>query len=456
MHDSPPPFLRPVAQDRLLELGFKTEVEEVVRACPRSRQTMLFSATISEEVAKLANLSLNKPLQIKVDPIFNVASTLQQEFVRLRANKEHEREALLLSLCTRTYRQRVIVFLSSKWHAHRIKILFGLAGLNAAELHGNLTQQQRLQALADFRDGKADFLLATDLAGRGLDIRGVRVVINFELPSELKSYTHRVGRTARAGSGGRAVSIVAERDRAFLKQVIKHAADVVKTRTVPPESVSYWVDRIAALEPQVAEVLQEEGEEKAIRVAEMEANKANNLLEHAEEIKSRPARSWFQTEKEKKEIREQSARSDPTTMFVGKTLREAEEAAAKAEAKAAAKKKVKRDPYAGMPRKQRRARQREELLQAAVEEEGSTFKLPNQKAAARSAKAEARRAPGGMASVLGKRANAGSKDGGAKKQKAAPSSSAGEPRKPGKKDTHGKPRKVRSKSKPKFAKARKR
>lgn len=112
-----------------------------------------------------------------------MAESLQQEFVRLRPNKEHEREAVLLSLCTRTFTSRTIIFLASKVHAHRVKVLFGLFGLVAAELHGNLTQTQRLQALDDFRDGKADFLLATDLAGRGLDIRGVSTVINYELPS---------------------------------------------------------------------------------------------------------------------------------------------------------------------------------------------------------------------------------------------------------------------------------
>ena len=259
--------------DRMLEIGFEQEVDQIVRACPRSRQTLLFSATISSSVASLAKLSLDAPVQVKVDPTFNVAETLQQEFVRLKPSKEHEREAVLLSLCSRTFTSKVIIFLSSKVHAHRVKILFGLFGLVAAELHGNLTQTQRLQALDDFRDGKADFLIATDLAGRGLDIRGVQTVINYELPTELKTYIHRVGRTARAGSDGRAVSIVAERDRAFLKQVLKHAADVVRTRTVPPESIEHWVERIGAVEAEVGEVLQEEKEEKAIRVAEMEVRR---------------------------------------------------------------------------------------------------------------------------------------------------------------------------------------
>lgn len=147
--------------DRLLELGFKAEVEEIISSCPRSRQTLLFSATISSEVASVANVALNRPLQVKIDTLNNVADTLQQEFVRLRPQKEHEREAILLSLVSRTYLQRVIVFLSSKVHAHRIKILFGLSGLTAAELHGNLTQQQRLQAVEDFRDGKVTTTAAT-------------------------------------------------------------------------------------------------------------------------------------------------------------------------------------------------------------------------------------------------------------------------------------------------------
>ena len=426
--------------DRMLDIGFEQEVSEVVNACPPGRQTMLFSATISSSVAKLAKLSLSKPLQVKVDPLFNVADSLQQEFVRLRPSKEHEREAVLLSLVTRTFTSRAIVFLASKKLAHRVKVLFGLFGLKAAELHGNLTQQQRLQALDDFREGTADFLLATDLAGRGLDIRGVTTVINFELPTELKTYIHRVGRTARAGSDGRAVSIVAERDRAFVRQVLKHAPDVVRTRSVPPESIAHWVERIGGVEDQVAAVLQEEAEEKAIRVAEMEANKASNLMAHHDEIMARPARSWFQTETEKQAVKDAVRRQNPTAAAMSE---DAEAAGAEGEADAWPKKgakggkeekkrEIKRDKYAGMSRQKRRALQRKEMFDAdAAQEGGPSVILPNQKAIARGAKSAAKRGPRGIPAGLvfhqAEKRAAGSEAAGAKKKQktSAPAGSNG-------------------------------
>lgn len=431
--------------DRLLELGFQDEVEEVIRMCPRGRQTMFFSATISENVAALANMSLNSPVQVKVDRLYSNSTRLQQEFVRLKPKHEHEREATLLSLVSRTFKERVIVFFASKKNCHRAKILFGLAGLPAAELHGNLTQQQRLQALDDFRDGKTQFLLATDLAGRGLDISSVQTVINNDLPTEMKTYVHRVGRTARAGRAGRAVSIVAERDRAFLKQVLKHASgSTVQTRTVPPESVAYWVERIAELEAEVEEVLQGEHEDRALRIAEMEANKAANVLEHSEEIYSRPARSWFQTSQEKEAAAKRSKHEAPTAKHTEAPVVEV------------AKPKVKRDKYAGLTRQQRRKRQRDELF-AKAEEEGAAeggdgFRVPNQKSAKRALTAETRGVPfnarrGAPPSVPGE-------GGGAKKARRE----GGGKEQAEKKEERRNPlsKKARSHSKPKFSKSRKR
>ena len=341
---------------------------------------------------------------------------------------------------SRTFKERAIVFFAAKKSCHRAKILFGLAGLPAAELHGNLTQQQRLQALDDFRDGKTQFLLATDLAGRGLDIAAVQTVINCDLPTEMKTYVHRVGRTARAGRAGRAVSIVAERDRAFLKQVLKHASgSTVQTRTVPQESVSYWVDRIAELEAEVEEVLNGEYEDKALRVAEMEANKAVNVLEHREEIMGRPARSWFQTTQEKEDAAKRSKLDAPTAQR------------SEAPPPEIVKVKVKRDKYAGLTRKQRRARQRAELFAKDEEEEGGGgTRLPDQKGAKRALNAEARHVPLGA----GKRKAEPAPGTGKKAKRATPAAEAKKADEPPRKIPMTK--KARSHSKPKFSKNRKR
>ncbi|KAF1779460.1 P-loop containing nucleoside triphosphate hydrolase [Phytophthora cactorum] len=124
--------------DRLLELGFTEEVLELVRMCPVQRQTMLFSATMTSKVDQLIDLSMKRPVRISTDPLFDMAKHLVQEFVRIRPNREDDREAILLALCTRTFRSNTIVFMETKSHAHRMMIIFGLAGIKAAELHGNL------------------------------------------------------------------------------------------------------------------------------------------------------------------------------------------------------------------------------------------------------------------------------------------------------------------------------
>jgi ATP-dependent RNA helicase DDX27 len=154
-------------------------------------------------VNELARLSLHKPVRIKVDEAGMAARGLMQEFLRVRKEGPRGREAVLVAICRRTFRGKTIVFFRSKQSAHRLKIIFGLCGLKAEELHGDLTQEQRLQALQKFKEGKTDYLLATDLASRGLDIKGIEQVLNYEMPNSFDIYLHRVGRTARAGKKGR-------------------------------------------------------------------------------------------------------------------------------------------------------------------------------------------------------------------------------------------------------------
>ncbi|ORX63056.1 DEAD-domain-containing protein [Hesseltinella vesiculosa] len=287
--------------DRMLEDGFADELGEVIKACPSSRQTMLFSATMTDNVDQLIRMSLRNPVRLFIDKTNQAASRLVQEFVRVRANREGDRSSILLALCRKVFKHNTIIFFQSKAAAHQMKILFGLVGLNAGELHGNLTQEQRLASLEQFRDGQIDYLLATDLAARGLDIKGIDTVINYNMPTQFAQYLHRVGRTARAGRNGRSVTLVGEQDRKMLKMAIKSAEkSQVKNRLLRPETVQKYRAKIDSLSTQIKEVLQEEKEERALRMAEMELKKSENMLEHSQEIYSRPARTWFQTETEKK------------------------------------------------------------------------------------------------------------------------------------------------------------
>jgi ATP-dependent RNA helicase DDX27 len=209
----------------MLSDGFADELAEIIKSCPISRQTMLFSATMTDSVDELVKMSLNKPVRLFVDPKRSTASGLVQEFVRVRAGKENERPAILAALCKKTFKNKVIIFLRSKKLAHQMRIVFSLLGMKCEELHGDLTQEQvpffsyilsrdgkqlnqnllikRLKALHAFREGSVDYLMATDLASRGLDIKGVETVINYDMPTQLAQYLHRVGRTARAGRRGR-------------------------------------------------------------------------------------------------------------------------------------------------------------------------------------------------------------------------------------------------------------
>lgn len=289
--------------DRMLEQGFTDELNEIIRACPRSRQTMLFSATMTDSVDELVKLSLDKPIRVFVDPKRSTASGLVQEFVRIRS--DDSRTPALLALCKRTVHEKCIVFFRSKALAHQMRVVFGLLGMKAAELHGNLTQEQRLNALNDFKAGRVDYLLATDLASRGLDIKGVETVINYDMPGQLAQYTHRVGRTARAGRKGRSISLVGEPDRKMLKLALKQTASgsdtsgTVRHRVIPADAISGMSTKLDDLKEDVADILKEEKEEKAMRQAEMEMKKGSNMIEHEAEIFGRPKREWFQSEKQK-------------------------------------------------------------------------------------------------------------------------------------------------------------
>lgn len=161
-----------------------------------------------------------------------------------------------------------------------------------------------------FRSGKSAYLLATDVASRGLDIKNVAVVINYEAPQSHDIYMHRVGRTARAGRSGRACTLAAEPDRKVVKQAVKASRDQgakVVSRQVPVEETDRWMKKIKDLEGEIEEVLAEEKEERAMSVTERDLKRGENLIQHEDEIKSRPRRTWFESEKDKLAEKEKGA-----------------------------------------------------------------------------------------------------------------------------------------------------
>lgn len=296
--------------DRMLEEGFHDELSEIMSLLPSQRQTLLFSATMNSRIKQLVSLSLKRPVRVMIDPPKQAASKLLQEFVRIR-KREHLKPSVLFHLIKKldgTGQKRMVVFVARKEVAHRLRIILGLLGIAVAELHGSLSQEQRLQSVNQFKSLEVPILVCTDLASRGLDIPKIEVVINYDMPKNYEIYLHRVGRTARAGREGRSVSLVGEssQDRSVVRSAIKSVEEskegqsTVVGRHIDWKQVEEINKLVSSMDSTIDEILEEEKGEKEILRAEMELRKGENLLKHKAEIESRPKRTWFQSEAEKK------------------------------------------------------------------------------------------------------------------------------------------------------------
>ena len=204
--------------DRMLDMGFVNDVRKVLKELPPRRQSLLFSATMPESIVKLAGAFLHDPVRVEVTP---PASTVERVDQRVLFVEKTDKRKLLSHVLEDHSIKQVLVFSRTKHGADRIVKHLTRQMESAAAIHGNKSQGQRERALKGFRDGRTRVLVATDIAARGIDVPGITHVINFDLPNIPESYVHRIGRTARAGRDGVAISFCDVDERAYLKDIEK-------------------------------------------------------------------------------------------------------------------------------------------------------------------------------------------------------------------------------------------
>merc|ERR1712178_344796 len=290
--------------DRILEENFEEQLDEISKQCSREKQTLLFSATMTEKVQELQRICLKTPTKIFINENTDVTDNLRQQFVRIRNDSEEVREAIVASLVQRNFSMHTLVFVRTKTHCHRLNILLGLLDIRSGELHGDMKQKDRLDSLRRFKKADIDVLVCTDLASRGLDIPQVENVINYRLPNSYKTYVHRVGRTARAGKSGLSISIVAENDRSLFEKIIKmnkknNKAEKLENRTIAKEVIDQFVEEISNYQEQIDQVLKDEEYEKSINLAEKDLVKAEKKLKKVDDLEKITKGKKAMTKKQK-------------------------------------------------------------------------------------------------------------------------------------------------------------
>ncbi|MGA1317818.1 MAG: DEAD/DEAH box helicase [Rubrivivax sp.] len=204
--------------DRMLDIGFLPDLQRILSFLPKQRQTLLFSATFSPEIRRLAQSYLQAPITVEVARPNATASTVEQRFYSV---SDDDKRAAVRQLLRERELSQAIIFVNSKLGAARLARAFERDGLRTAALHGDKSQDERLKSLAAFKAGEVDLLVATDVAARGLDIADLPAVFNFDVPFNAEDYVHRIGRTGRAGASGLAVTLVSRGDERLMAEIEK-------------------------------------------------------------------------------------------------------------------------------------------------------------------------------------------------------------------------------------------
>ena len=257
--------------DRMLDMGFYNDIMTIAKQLPKNRQTMLFSATMPEEIRRLASNILTDPLQVTLALAKPADGITQQAYIC----HEGQKPGIIKNIFKNESSDRVILFASRKTKVKEISLMLKKQGFNVGEMHSDLSQSERDEIMYRYKSHKIEIIVATDILARGIDIDDIRIVINYDVPRDCDDYIHRIGRTARAGTTGRAITFVSEEDQPFFKQIEDFIEQDVPKIAVPEE-----LGEAPAYEPKKEKEKKGEGRNKQ--------KKGNNSKPYAKKGKGKP------------------------------------------------------------------------------------------------------------------------------------------------------------------------
>ena len=273
--------------DRMLDMGFYNDIMTIAKQLPKNRQTMLFSATMPEEIRRLASNILTDPLQVTLALAKPADGITQQAYIC----HEGQKPGIIKNIFKNESSDRVILFASRKTKVKEISLMLKKQGFNVGEMHSDLSQSERDEIMYRYKSHKIEIIVATDILARGIDIDDIRIVINYDVPRDCDDYIHRIGRTARAGTTGRAITFVSEEDQPFFKQIEDFIEQDVPKIAVPEE-----LGEAPAYEPKKEKEKKGEGRNKQ--------KKGNNGKPYAKRGKGKPQKPQ---NKEKQSAEKQQA-----------------------------------------------------------------------------------------------------------------------------------------------------
>lgn len=226
--------------DRMLDMGFLPQIKKILRSLEKNRQTMLFSATLPSEIMKVAGEFMKLPIRVEIAPPGTTVERVTQEIFIVQKNAKNR----LLEKVLQEYSGSTLIFTRTKFTAKRVAVAVRAMGHKSAEIHSNRSLSQRREALDGFKSGRYRVLVATDIAARGIDVVGIELVLNYDIPEHSEDYVHRIGRTARAGSAGHAISFAMPDQRREVRQIerlIRKNLPISKLPELPPERTPVFV-----------------------------------------------------------------------------------------------------------------------------------------------------------------------------------------------------------------------